>query len=390
MVSSGPLVGDDRFEFFDKRAMNTLDAIELQEEAWSLQVRSNFEGAALACHRALRLVARDRQPGWELDLANLLNDLAGIELERQDFPSAWALARHSLAICGRSVNGDGALIRINALELQGLVATALGNYPRAEQDLKFALEIAVTAFGEASRESISPRNNLGVVYKHWGRFEEALELYHQSLNATDEDYLDLYTIYRHIASVLQAQCKFADAEEPARKAWELSRALLGADDPHAMLNAAAYASVLAGLGRFEESEKIYRRAIQIFEKTYGPRHSEVAANLHGLAAARASRGAYQEAEQLYRRALEIQVELFGADSVDAALTRHNLGRLLNQCGRSQEAVPHLERSVAVLEMGLTPGHPHLTLARASLRAAAAMTTDVRSTLCRYAHDPSSH
>ena len=152
-------------------------------------------------------------------------------------------------------------------------------------------------------------------------------------------------IYHNIGGILHSKGDFTSAEPPGRKAWEISRRLLGEDDPRTLFDAVAYAAILDGLQRYDESEAIYRRALAIFEKTFGPEHYEVAANLHNLAAVLGARGDLDQAEQLYRRALAIKEKLLGADSPDAALTRNNLGALLNLAGRPEEAAGLLQRAV---------------------------------------------
>jgi len=352
--------------------MNVQRAVELQEQAWSLQAEGKLDDAWLRCREALQLMEASDGPDSP-DVANLLNDLAEIETERQNFPAALALAERAQAIADGLGDGfrgeEAARIRLRTLEITGELRRMLGDYARAEVDLERALMAAVAEFGEASAEVAEARNNLGVLYKHWGRFEDGLRLYRQALRSAGQDPLGRATVYHNIGGILYAQGDFAAAEEPARKAWEISRGLLGEDDPRTMLDAAAYAGVLDGLGRRGESDLICRKALEIFEKAYGPEHYEVAANLHSLAALLAARGEYQAAEEHYRRALAVKEKLLGAESPDAALTRHNLGSMLNRIGRAAEAVPLLEGAVAVLEKRLTPGHPHLTLARGNLQSA---------------------
>jgi tetratricopeptide (TPR) repeat protein len=96
-------------------------------------------------------------------------------------------------------------------------------------------------------------------------------------------------------------------------AWEISRRVLGEDDPRTQFDPVAYAGILDGLQRYDESEAIYRRALAIFEKTFGSEHYEVAGNLHNLAAVLCARGHLQEAEQLYRRSLAIKEKLLGSE-----------------------------------------------------------------------------
>lgn len=52
-------------------------------------------------------------------------------------------------------------------------------------------------------------------------------LYQQALRSTDKESLACATIHHNIGGILHAQGNFAAAEEPARKAWDISRRLLG-------------------------------------------------------------------------------------------------------------------------------------------------------------------
>ena len=115
-------------------------------------------------------------------------------------------------------------IRTKTLELLGLIRCKLGDYADAESDLKNALAIAAAQFGKASEQAVEAQNNLAVLYKHWGRFEDGLRLYRQALGSTAEESLARGTIYHNIGGILHAQGNFAAAEEPARRAWEISRA----------------------------------------------------------------------------------------------------------------------------------------------------------------------
>jgi tetratricopeptide (TPR) repeat protein len=356
--------------------MNVERAIELQEQSWNLEAEGKLEEASRACREALRLM--ESAEGTDSpDVANLLNDLADIEQERQNFSEALALAERARSIedvLGERFTGEAAArIRARTLAIVGAVRRIQGDYAQAEGDLKDALAISVAEFGEASEEAAEARNNLAVLYKYWGRFDDGLKLYAEAAATIaaihGEASLASATVYHNIGGILHARGDFAAAEEPARKAWEISRQLLGEDDPRTMLDAAACAGVLDGLERYDESEPIYRRALAVFERSYGPEHYEVAATLHNLAAVLAVRGRRQEAEEHYRRALAIKENLLGAGSPDVALTRNNLGKLLTDVGRPGEAVTLLEAAVAVLEDRLAPGHPHLATARQNLRNA---------------------
>jgi len=353
-------------------SMNTDHVVELQEQAWSLQAEGKLDEAATAVSNALRFLEEAGEANSP-DAANLLNDFAEIESERQSFQAALALAERAHSIEDQfddSFAGeDAAQIRARTMGLIGEICRMLGDLVRAEVSLKEALRIVSTEFGEGSEQAANARNNLAVLYKACGRFDEGLRLYQQALAVVEQnggDSLASSVIYHNIGGILHAKGDFAAAEPPGQRAWEISRRLLGEDDPRTLFDAVAYAAILDGLQRYDESEAIYRRALAIFEHTFGPEHYEVASNLHNLAAVLCARGDLDQAEKLYRRALAIKEKLLGEDSPDAALTLNNLGALLKLAGRPDEAAGVLARSVAILEHRLAPDHPHLALARANL------------------------
>jgi tetratricopeptide (TPR) repeat protein len=350
--------------------------LELQERSWRLQAEGRFDAARFACREALCLAEESEGP-VSADVANLLNDLAEIERDRDDVAVALALVERALSIedaLGDTFVGDAAArIRARTLALSGEIRRLQGNYAAAERDLHMALSHAAASFGEVSAEAAEARNNLGVLYKYCGRFDEGLRLYQAALDAihaTDgRASLAAATVYHNIGGILHARGDFAAAEEPARTAWEISRRLLGDDDWRAMLDAAAYAAVLDGLERYDESAAIYCAALAVFEKAFGTAHSEIATTLHNLAATLAMRGDRDAAERMYRRSLAMKEKLFGVDHPDVASTCNNLGHLMIDLGRPEAATPLLERAVAILETRVSPAHPHLALARNNLRRA---------------------
>jgi len=356
--------------------MNTDRAVQLQEHAWSLQAEGKLDEAATAVRSALQILEESGEENSP-DAANLLNDLAEIENQRQSFHDALSLAQRAQSVedklGDRFAGEDAAQIRARTMGLIGEICRTLGDYARAEVSLKEALRIVAIEFGEAAEEVADARNNLAVLYKACGRFDEGLALYRLALDSVvklrGEDCQSCSVIYHNIGGILHAKGDFTAAEPPGKKAWAISRRLLGEDDPRTLFDAVAYAAILDGLQRYDESEAIYRRALAIFEQTFGSEHYEVASNLHNLAAVLCARGDLAQAEQLYRRALAIKEKLLGADSTDAALTLNNLGALLNLARRPEEAAGLLEHAVTVLQHRIAADHPHLVLARANLARA---------------------
>jgi tetratricopeptide (TPR) repeat protein len=353
----------------------TMDrVVALQSRAWRLQDDGDFDAASQALGEA---IAAARECATPLDVANLLADSAEVEYERGAYLMSLQHARRALAVIDESrqdaAHEAAARIRLRALDRCGAAQCAVGRYAESESTLREAVGLAAAHFGVDTFESAQVRNALGIVYKFWGRWDEALAVYEDVLRIvvaiSGETSEAAAAVYHNIGGLLHAQGECARAEAPARRAWDIVRAARGDDHPDTMLHAAAYASVLDGLGRHDESRPLYDRALAVVERRFGSEHPETAAVLHNRAAACAAGGEHDAAERDYRRALAIKERTIGRDAPDTALTRQNLGRLLCETGRSNEGIPLLRSALDALAARLPADHPYVIAAHANLARA---------------------
>jgi tetratricopeptide (TPR) repeat protein len=116
--------------------------------------------------KALRLLDRAGESDSP-DAANLLNDFAEIESERQNASAALSSVRRAQGIEDRLGNqfcGElAARIRGRTLKLIGEARREQGEYQDAENSLKAALAILAAEFGDDSIEAANARNDLGVL-----------------------------------------------------------------------------------------------------------------------------------------------------------------------------------------------------------------------------------
>jgi len=84
-------------QFRSECFMSAERAIELQAQSWALEADGKLDEAASACREALRLMEAAEGEASP-DVANLLNDLAEIEQERQNFAEVLALCERAKAI----------------------------------------------------------------------------------------------------------------------------------------------------------------------------------------------------------------------------------------------------------------------------------------------------
>lgn len=106
---------------------------------------------------------------------------------------------------------------------------------------------------------------------------------------------------------------------------------------------------LRSAGRLRESESINRQALAGLARTVGQHHIEYAVALNNLGRVRAAMGDWKTAQRLHEEALVRIERAVGPDHALVAKAAANLADVLEGRKRFHEAVPMLERALALEE-----------------------------------------
>ena len=334
-----------------------------------MRAAGRFAEAERACRHALGGYEAVRGPRHP-DVAGALVEL-GLILEARDrLRDAARCHRRALDLVPTGTR-DGELARL-ALRARVALAgidRALGAYDEAGRAYAAALRDARRRFGPRDPMVAGILNNLGVLRKAEGRYEEAAVMYRRAVERlAPRDRAARATLAHNLGGIEHARGRFAHAEPHARRAVELRKALHGTSQPAVAADQVALAAILEGRGRFADAARLYRRALAVFRRRLGARCLEVGLALAGLAAAEQQRGRFATARRAYLEALDIQEALLGGRHVDVAMTVNNLAVLERDDGDLDRAEALFRRASATFCVCLGEAHPHSLLAEANRRA----------------------
>ncbi len=242
-----------------------------------------------------------------------------------------------------------------------------GCYDHAAHRGEAAIDKAVRDAGESDLLAATLRNELGITYKHLARFDEAEDLYRESLASLQgtlgADHSEVAAVLHNLAGLAHARGDYRTAERLGRQGLAIRVTALGDDHLAVATDRAALAPILDGLDRQDEAEKLLRQALATFERVLGGDHYEVAVARHNLAAIDHRRGRLDRAAAGYRRSLHIRATVLGDDHPELATTLVNLGVLEREQGHLPAATTALRRAIALLEPTVPSDHPALVTAR---------------------------
>lgn len=308
------------------------EAVALHARALSTQDDHRYADTVRLCRRALDLFEEHAGPGHP-DVANVLTLLASAEDELGEHAAAEAHHRAAVAILA-ALPAEGVLLVLSVEARVGLARCLRrqARYAEAEQLLVAALAAAATAPEYAGAGAAHLHNELGVLGKYAGRYDEAAAHYARARalleSAYGPDDPRLAPVLHNLAGLAHSRGEYAVGEGYARRSLELHRRAYPPGHPTIVADEAHLAALLTGLGRLDEAEPLLRRALAYFLDRYGPDHYEVLVAQHNLAAVLAERGELAEAEAHYRRALDGKRRSLGETHPEVALTRDNLAALV--------------------------------------------------------------
>ncbi|HEX4959652.1 MAG TPA: tetratricopeptide repeat protein [Thermoanaerobaculia bacterium] len=318
-----------------------------------------YDSAAPLLERSLAL-RRQRFGEDHLEVADSLDNLAELYLQRDEIAKAEKTARRALAI-RRKLRGEEDPAIAESLNQLGLVLLAKADFAGAEPLFRDALRIHRKYFGRADKENVPILTNLAVLEKDKGDFAAAEGLYREAIALARSQYGMAHpwtsVLLSNLAVLLTRRGDLTAAEATYREALEVSHRAYGPEHPSIALQLNNLASVLVDRGQWAEAEALYRQALAMQRKLLGNDRDHVSVTLNNLADLLSTEGKQEEARRLYEESLRIVRKVFGESHPRVAGQLANLARLLIDQGKFREAEPLAQEALAIRRKIFGEAHP---------------------------------
>jgi tetratricopeptide (TPR) repeat protein len=334
------------------------DALPLKERQQRIENLTEL----LAEYQSLPEEKRDLQTEHQLK-----DKLADLYYTTANFAKAEKLRKELLNETRQKENNQEIPFQSNEL---ALVYKSQGRYEEAIELFKQALEIDEKTIGKEHPHYATRLNNLANVYQLQGKYEEAIELFKQALEidkkTIGKEHPHYATRLNNLANVYKLQDKYEEAIKLLKQALEIDKKTIGKEHPDYATRLNNLALVYKSQGRYEEAIELYKQALEIDEKTIGKEHPDYASGLNNLAVVYQLQGKYEEAIELFKQASEIDEKTIGKEHPSYAIRLSNLASVYQSQGRYEEALSLYEESLGIYENTLPENHPYIQEIREDL------------------------
>ncbi len=221
------------------------------------------------------------------------------------------------------------------LEAQGNEQRAIAGTKRAERELVRATEVKRLITNMLGSVSPYVAQNADITLLKGILDDTAARL----AKGEVKDELVAAELHHVVGQVYRDLGVYDAAEVHLLIASEVTRRLLGEEDPRTQSVMNHLGMLYMNTGREDDAEAIYLRFVQIEKHVWGEEHRETLSSMNNLAAAYLSQGRYAEAKALLLpRTLELMKRAFGEEHHNTLQCMHNLGVLYQALGRCADAV----------------------------------------------------
>jgi len=251
-----------------------------------------------------------------------------------------------------------------AAELHAVVGDVfwrLGLYPQAEEHLPVAVEIRKRILGGEHPSSLGPMQNLALLYKDQGRYDEAeplnLEMLEIRRRVLGDEHPDTLALMSNLASLYQKQGRLAEAEKLHLKTLEIQKRVLGDENQQTLASKGNLANLYREQGRYAEAEGLYLETMEISTRVLGEEHPDTLKAMSNLAIVYSKQSRHEEAEQLYLDSLDIGKRVLGDEHPGTLKNMSNLAMLYSNQGRYDDAEPLTLEALELSRRVLGKEHP---------------------------------
>ena len=308
--------------------------------AFAMDDAGDSKGAIPLMHQAVDLQRSLRGSEPHPDLAEVLNDMGTLLWRNGDNEGAEKYLRESLAMRIK-VFGDRHPEVANGLHNVAMVVQDKGDLAGAEVLYLLALAMQRALFGEMHPDVGIALNNLASLQYDRGEKEAAMQNMHEALKIYRKVYPADNAMTARALNALGSWLTFSgdlrEAEAYVQEGLAMRRRLVGDDQPDVASSLMIIAILRDAQGRYAEALDLARRAKAIYTTALSADHWRTAIAETAEGAALTGLGQYGDAKSVLSHSHEILAQTSGAPLIYRQLNQHYLDALRRATGVSKTA-----------------------------------------------------
>ena len=206
-------------------------------------------------------------------------------------------------------------------------------YKEAESVCLRLIALREELFGKEHLSTAAAYNKIGMVYAKQGDYSKALEYFKKALDICERvlgpDHPSTAMSYNNIGNVYNDQGDYAKALEYHGKALDIRERVLGPDHPNTASSYGNIGVVYDEQGDYAKALEYYGKALDIRERVLGPDHPDTAGSYNNIGLVYDEQGDYAKALENYGKALDIFERVLGPEHPNTKTVRENM----EQCHR---------------------------------------------------------
>lgn len=312
---------------------------------------------------------REVLPDNHADIAIAASMLGWVNFERGRAPAGEVLLREAV---GRWPDASPYNPAMHARSMNdlGVVLEAQGKYDEAVDLYRNTLNIRRRLFGDSNRAVGVTLNNLAMATSRKGDFRTAVAIAETALVVmrlvSGVDHQRSTLVQGNLANLKSQLGDVEGAEREYRDLLPRQVRVSGAQHPVTAFSQLNFASVLRAQGKLDEAESLLVQSLASFEKAYGAEHNRVALALAALGGVRSDLGRHREARPLLERAVAMQRKLRGPTHRETGSAIAQLASLYANMGNWGEAERVMREALDVMAKALGEKHIETAGVRARL------------------------
>lgn len=308
--------------------MRFIEAVRLLNRVgYYLYKRAEYAEAQERYEQALKLLAGEEE---QLLNAQILSNLGVLHIHLANPPQAETYLRRALHVREQMLEPTHPDIAQNLNDLAGVYHNQR-KLAEAEPLYQQALAIQEQTLGGEDPATLRTLGNLALLKYSQKKYAESETLNKRVLTAREKqlgaEHVDTGQSLLNLAYAYLLQQRYAEAEPLFRRALAIYEEVYGSEHPQTAIALNGVGMFYHAQQQYEDAEPLFQNILATWEKAYGLVNPRFVGLLKALAEISLSREQYEEAEQLQRRAWQIQEQTSWLEYIDLVPGFRQLARI---------------------------------------------------------------